>query len=1505
MNRLPLQAALLLSAAVAFGGGPLPGQQPPPADAPHTAAVPVEHTASAPVEHESFLENPFHLGTLLQDTNADGIPDAVCGHIIVSSTPSAAENTAAANLAARVGYETSALTLPIVVQGSPKPVAGCTGPAQNIWIGAASLPPEAAASIKPIAATLGLGEGAVVAVNGGIAIVAPDPVGLLTAGDALAARSPYLWAVPGDKALILARNVNAAFSKANGKISAELIALVFAQSTPGVRRAVLRLNGTSDATAVQKLLRPEDGTPVQLGSVHEVELLLGETPLTLANPAGNPRPAALPAIPDSSGGDSRPLDLARLYTIRGLLTGSAKKPIPSGTAAKLYVPSGIQGIAMANLAARLGLETIGITLPIAFPDPGLSAAQVQGATVAVNGTAAADHLKDILSTKGGADLDKLAPGQYKLASTQLPELPPLSHGEGELRIVEHGFGKSDALLIRGDDPGASAALTYASGHLPYLWEADKRFASTEEVRDDLRHLFGLKSDIGQATAALYHLDRWSQELAKNHPAKFATIHAEVDVDQADPVLGEFTRKFLSSRLHADRIDVVTGNLHAGIKCCAGEVPQHLQSDVIPFKPAEPTFAEDLTLEWEGKRLLAAAQSAASSLPKGQHLSLQAGVSESPAERAKLTAQLRSMLAADGISDAEVEVLCAYKQGYSWLMDSIAPALTGKPVSKLTIEFAPYKDPHNESAMRTEERWVQELYPVDEMLATKLNLPLASVTFAKLPSDSEPTYRVHAFGADGKEILTRDFTEHLAEKPYSKEFNVYEQIGVETGWLTVTANDKPVSTERIPTDLEEFWEHYQKETLPRIYNTILAENNGRPKLEYQPLFDTIKIDFHMSEPDFQLGLDQERISSLEGLQEDLLFATQNGFYIFGNTFSTGLMDYMGRILPVAHLSDEGQDSHVRIEFYANDAAHPQVRLAWKESANGPEQEQRRDLPAIAAGDPRLIAARVKADAVSSLTWQLHVASREDRFAEWRNLVNEESLEHTVLSAEQAQAQLAWVERLHAGGLYRARLAYPHLSSIAMEFLLPLPLNPPEHTKPEAVVAQLAILAPQHPRPQIADVAPAPQNANKSYVQWDRPIGLAENESLLSRLATFPGVDVYWMGHSYLGNNIWAADIMLPTPSALRSMAKETTLKAAIVYSGRQHANEVSSTSHIQRLAEELVLNPDMRKSLNKVNVVLHPVTNPDGAELAMDLAKITPDNMLHAGYHASLTADMVTGQWDEDPVYPESRTRRQLWEAWLPDGFLNPHGYPSHEWVQPFSEYSAWVISRTGAELGRAWWIPRGWFTSLNYFEDQDHPLSKTVTYTLRDYIVDSMSKAPGVLDMNAKMNARYFRYGQQWDQRAFQQPIYKGVRVYMAVTGAIPAPRSPAFSARFPDVTYDDGYTEAPDETARGPWLHLVAGAGLAYDHAHLKYLSDGRFKIKRTQKEFFDGVQWQVNRDRPVLPPNPTRESTQNATPTLPGGSNAPSTTPTGTTGDPLDTNATPSTPAPETPSPTSPQPH
>ncbi len=574
-------------------------------------------------------------------------------------------------------------------------------------------------------------------------------------------------------------------------------------------------------------------------------------------------------------------------------------------------------------------------------------------------------------------------------------------------------------------------------------------------------------------------------------------------------------------------------------------------------------------------------------------------------------------------------------------------------------------------------------------------------------------------------------------------------------------------------------------------------------------------------------------------------------MMGDLESNGMMDYQGRIIPVAYLPQDGQDGHVRIEFYAKDAGYPQVRLAWRYEGDPAEHEKVRKLPALASGNPRLVAARLMAgqEGVESLTWRMHSDFDKYDFREWIKLEPEEQVEHSLFAAEQGRAQLQWLERMHGAGLYRDSLAYPHLAGMRFEFELPQKLWAPEHTKSEVAAAQFKVVEPLVKRPQITDFPSAPVDAQGHFVSWDKPIGPSEEERLLSRLSQYPGVDVYWMGRTYLGRNIWAADLMLPSPSVLHSLAKETTLKAPIIYSGRQHANEVSSTSHILKLAEELVSDSQTREALKKLNVVVHPITNVDGAQLAMDLAKITPENMLHPGYHASLTADLVTGQWEEDPVYPESSTRKQLWESWLPDAFLNPHGYPSHEWVQPFSEYSAWVITRMQAETGRAWWIPRGWFTSLGYLGDEEHRTSKSVTYALRDQIATAMAKAPGVLEMNARMNDRYERYGQRWDERAFQQPIYQGVRIYMALKGQTPGARANSFMGRFPDVTYDDGYTEAPDETAYGPWLHLVASAGLAYDHAHLDYLSHGRFKIKRTQKEFFDGVQWKFERDRPILP--------------------------------------------------------
>jgi hypothetical protein len=739
--------------------------------------------------------------------------------------------------------------------------------------------------------------------------------------------------------------------------------------------------------------------------------------------------------------------------------------------------------------------------------------------------------------------------------------------------------------------------------------------------------------------------------------------------------------------------------------------------------------------------------------------------------------------------------------------------------------------------------------VDEMLAQKVNIPLAKITFEQfIPSPTDPTYRVHVTDASGHEILTRSFRVTTAMQPYNKVMPEYEEVQVDTGWVHLESGASVLLDKRIKTDIEEFWDHYQNVTLPKVYQFIMRQAHGEIRPEYQPLFDTLRIDFHLSEPDYNIGLDKERISSLEAIQEDAFYSTVNFIDMMGHLKASHGIDYPGRILPIVHASEDGQDGRVRIDFYGKPAANPLVRLSWKD-AQGKQHERERNLPALQGPfQPRLIAADIKTGApgVESLTWSLPADFLHDEYDEWTKVELRDRVEHSVFSAQQAEGQLHWLEQMHAAGLYRDDIAYPHVENMSMRFELPRPLDAKVETPAPGVYTSWAVSPPATPRQMISQYAG--KITGTPIVQWDEPITPDENAAILARLATYPGVNVYWMGRSYLGQDIWAADMGLPSPSALRSWAKETTLKASVIYSGRQHADEVSSTSHIDKLGELLVTDPKIRALLKQVNVVLHPIDNSDGAQLSVDLAKITPDNLLHPGYHGTLAADVADGQKETDPIYPESRTRPLLIKSWLPDAFLNPHGYPSHEWVQPFSDYTAWVMSRQ-AGAGREWWLPRGWFTSLEYLRDADHPYGQQVAYALRDRIVEAERNVPGLLPLEDRMNARYERFGQRWDPRYMAQPILSGIRIYMALTGSNADSDETVAYGISPEITWDGGYTEAPDETAHGDYMKLVASAGLAFDMVHLNYLAHGKLRIVRTQKSGPDGVEWKVARKRPILP--------------------------------------------------------
>jgi hypothetical protein len=449
---------------------------------------------------------------------------------------------------------------------------------------------------------------------------------------------------------------------------------------------------------------------------------------------------------------------------------------------------------------------------------------------------------------------------------------------------------------------------------------------------------------------------------------------------------------------------------------------------------------------------------------------------------------------------------------------------------------------------------------------------------------------------------------------------------------------------------------------------------------------------------------------------------------------------------------------------------------------------------------------------------------------------EDVDESVLSAEQVVRTVEILNELRARGIYRDALAYHDLRDLEVTASW-------EHRPSRETERRVVLQGGGAPRP-FPDPNRYLGEAASERVQWDQPIPPPEAYGLLAHMVKFDEATVYKAGESYLGKDVFAMDLMAPIEASHFSHAKATTFKPTIIYSARQHANEVSSTSHVLKLAEELLTDPNERKKLDRVNVVIHPITNPDGAQLAYDLYEKTPQFILHAGYLASLGMDVTSDSGKPMPMYPEARARPELWSTWLPDIFLNPHGYPAHQLVQLFSEYTGLV--RGGRVTERNWSMNKGWFVpGFDYLDDPRYPRHKAAAFAIRDYITRAINANPDVYAMNRRNYDRYHRYGGRFDQDVFQLPMVDEVMIHTAIKGSRPPP--PGSDRGFnPKVTIWSGTTEAPDETAEGDWLKLVAAAGLAWDKAVLQYLLDQEHEVERKGSSFYRGVSWSLDRPRP-----------------------------------------------------------
>ena len=1427
---LALTAAVAASAAAGFamppGSGALAAQQ-----VPGVAAEPTRD-----------LTTLFELGTLVLDTNGDSVPDLANAALVLGEVPSSSVLAAAAEVAARLGFETMGLDLPL----SRSPEGGQVG----VAVGRSGL--EAAGLRAPgiDPASLDSGEGAVaVREEDGriwVLVVGGDEEGLQAAARLFAGVLPHtrtlstakLDRVRDDLAETLAaggvadaavRLTQARVRAGRGGVGRVIADIEVEDAELDTAAALLRRlaagdalpdagapdeagAGAGDAAGDQTGAGDEAGgastgakaPPVRLAyrGLESVEARLAGGPvIRIAGRATPDAPGPIPGRPGSGGkGD---MDLSNLYTSDGLLGGGV---LPNRVDAML-VPGegGVDGLP--DLAGRLGLESTGLTVPLVVPASSIDGAAARP-TLVLAGV-------DNALTRQLADSAKIDPGS-------------LAPGEGLIEVVPAAFGSKPALVVSGADAaGAERALDQLARTFPHLAERGDDRPTVDDVERGLWDALSGHSPVGQAAIGLYKLGRIADKLADRQIARADVL---LSVEKADPGLEAVVRARAAEALGVPDAAAVNVTI-----------------DDRDVQRAATIFADTLVLPSEvdrfrellRDRVLPAAGSAAAAGP----LRIEARLSEPPELRRRLEEEARDALIEAGApADAvQVRILSAFKQGYSWLEEVVLPQLEGRDVGEILIRFRRNDPPEEwpQQAIHTPVRWLHEIFPIDEVFARELGLDLERIRFEQ--TTDGPTYTVTVTDPGGAELLSDAFEPRRVLRPYFDRFRDYEHVRVTTGWFHAAAGARTLADERIVTDPEAFWDHYQSVVLPAVYDYVMERHDGIPEggNADAPYFGELTVELEMSEPNYRLEIDNEIHAPMDALHEEIYFGTIEFFDVLGRNSRGQGLTFPGRILPIMRPREDGRPAEARIRFTGFATSRPAVVIAFEDAA-GTVDTMRLDIPKNGLERPsaRLAIVRAGEPGIAHLGLRVRVDMDANMRDSLLNYASPRQVDRSVVSAEQVEATVREIDALRAGGLYDASLAWVGLGSLEVWAEWTHEQDPESRR-----TARLAANGRPRGLPDWRRLLPEGWSyGGERLVQWETPMPPPEGDGILARMAdAFEEVTMYKAGESYLGRDIWAADIMPPIAASHWSRVKATTFKPTVIYSARQHANEVSSTSHVLRHAELLLTDPAQRPKLNDVNVVLHPFTNPDGAQLAYDLYRITPDFILHAGYLASLGVDVTSGARDDHPIYPEAPVRNRLWSRWLPDIFLNPHGYPSHQVVQLFSEYSGLV--RRGRVTERNWGLNKGWFIpGFGYVDNPEYPRHRDAAFEIRDYITRGINSNRDVFDLNQRSYARYRRYGADHDPDVFRLPMTDSVLIEMPLRGSSGESRF-GFDSR---ITIWSGTTEAPDETAYGPWMELVAKAGLSWDQALLDYLYEGNHEVKRSGSSFFGGVTLRMHRPRP-----------------------------------------------------------
>ena len=1055
-------------------------------------------------------------------------------------------------------------------------------------------------------------------------------------------------------------------------------------------------------------------------------------------------------------------DLLEIFSPQGFYSDSDNDRIPDTLNTTLIIPQNSSFFGVSQLASRLVLSTAGASFPIIALDEEIENPKSLVAPV-------------LIGRANSLNQDLIKKGKLKI--------PDLEKGWGMAQVVSEAFNKSNALALAGADAaGVESLLSYLSQTFPFFDEYEEGTPRINDVLLDLERF--LKGETGSAEA--FFKQKLVKTVEEIRGKELESCSVELYLPQKNRKFEETVRGLFEAILHPEKMEIKS----------------------IPLDEGKTIFQKEKEFIWEADEGLSIIQENIAKIKGSQApVRISLGVSESPEVRKNIKSRIESLLRESRIPEFEVKVLSAYKQGFFWIMEEVIPSLQEKKASRLVIKFAEEKDNLKIPKRFYSEpfRWLQELYPVDEVISKETRIPLERIEF-ELNKNIEPVYEVLAYDEKDEMAFRNTFSPRIREASFLKVLPEWGKVKLTTGWLKIEQGSETLLDRSLKTDLERFWDYYQDEILPDINSFVMKKTGNEPAFSKQPYFKKLQVEMWFSEPDYRLGADEEIISSLEAMHDELYFDTLD--FLRGITEveieeketleDTSRYSAPGNILPLIHPSAEGGQGKVKIIFEDWQARASQVLVKWKEKGKE-EYSKKISFPSIKANSLRvpMLIYNGQEERVENLI----VDIKFEKEAEYLILID-------LLESYRELVDKGTVQPFE----------YPQLKTITLRIKFK------DLEKEETLQVSSRIEESKGPQADAAE--------EKTIVPTDKIISHQMCLDIVDRLSRFKSISTYIAGRSYENRRIPVIEMFSPLEK-YTSLPRLITLKPTLYLSARQHANEVSSTNYVLKFAELMAKEESYQKDLKKMNIVIHPMENPDGTELAFELQKLTPFHSLHAGRYSSLGMEIGYQINAAQPLLPEAKVRRHLYDRWLPDIYLNLHGYPSHEWVQQFSNYSPYLF--------RDYWIPRGWFA---YYSSLTLPLYekwKEAGEELMKFITEEIRANERLSSSNRKFYDRYYRWASRWQPHLDYMELHDGANIYAKRRSSSESRLSPRRQVTFVEQT-----PELMDETAQGEWLDFLCEQGLTYLRAHTQYLAQVKFETVRLEEESQDRVHIRFIRSRP-----------------------------------------------------------